>query len=203
MATLSKSEFNQLIEDNIKTAAGQPKTTGPGIATVLRGVRDNLWGSPRIVGIITDDPSGDENPVTWKLGDVFDPEFNVNLSNDEALQVSVDGDIYYIPVINVTQSITPGEEYIGVRTITGDDSLNVDDELLLVDASLGDVEVELLPPSNTRSAFQTVKKIDDTTNKVTFSHPEGGQIEFGLDIDMTKQGETRVFRHDKTDYYLQ
>lgn len=107
MSVDNKSTFNQLIEDNIKTASGQPKTTGPGLATLFRSIRDTIYGAGRVESVKTDDPSGEGNPVSYQLGDVFDPEQRIGIDQDKVLQFKVDGEIKYIPIVNLDTSLEP------------------------------------------------------------------------------------------------
>jgi hypothetical protein len=217
MADLTESQFNDEIDNNIKTAAGQPKTTGGKLKTLFIHVKDNLYNLVnnitvnnndvtfdkiiRTSSIKTDDPSGDNVPVEWQLGDVFDPEYSVNISQNELIQVNLDGVNYYLPVANIVTSLNPLDEFTGVVTIDQDYTMQTGVDFVLADASQGDITVTLRAPEEVESFDITIKKIDTSGNKV-FIVSQTGTVEFGNDISMKEQGETRTLRHNATNYYL-
>lgn len=88
-----------------------------------------------------------------------------------------------------------------IKTITSDDTITESDETILVDASSGNVTVTLADPTNTESYIYNIKKIDSSSNTVTFS-TSSGTIEFGNNIDLTTQGEVVNLQHNGIDYFL-
>lgn len=102
---------------------------------------------------------------------------------------------------NVTANTATTDRAKAIKTVTGDTTVTETDHTILVDASSGDVTITLTDPTSTKSLIYNIKKIDSTTNTVTFATPSG-QIEFGNNIDLTTQGEVVNIQHNGTNHYL-
>lgn len=205
MAILDKDQFTTALDDNIKTSAGQDKTTGSKLRQLFVHVRDKLYqytGQPfEVDSIQTSDPSDEDSPVVWRLGDKFDPEFAVNIDENKVIQVELDGVVEYIPVLEIATSIDPEGEFNGVRTVDFDYSVQAGDELILVDASERNIEVQLRNPATTRSTELTVKRIDNSNNTVTVITPTG-KIDGNNSAVIDTQYTALRFRHNNTNYYI-
>lgn len=87
--------------------------------------------------------------------------------------VDENGNITTEPDFETTMEVE--EEY--PRTITSDTTLNERDEILFVDASAGNVTIQLPSALGMKGAPRTIKKIDQSTNHVICVAQEGELLE--------------------------
>ncbi len=86
------------------------------------------------------------------------------------------------------------------KVVSGDYTFILTDSIILADAIGGDMEVTLPSPTLNRAA--TVKKIDNTGNKVDILTPGGATIDGAASIELSSVFESRTMISDGTDWFL-
>lgn len=85
--------------------------------------------------------------------------------------------------------------------VTADLELTTE-ELVLVDASYGRVEITLMPPSDYVGKIVRVKKMDSTNNPVVILPNNGEEVEDDSELVINCQYDCPWLTNDGTDWYL-
>lgn len=95
-----------------------------------------------------------------------------------------------------------GGETREVASVIADYNLADEDSVLLVDASIAPVDIQLPSAVGRSGKIYDIKKIDNTTNLVTIFAALGQQVEFDTSIEIDVQGVNASVISNGTAWFL-
>lgn len=89
-----------------------------------------------------------------------------------------------------------------IKTVTGDTSLTLADYTILVDASLGNINIDLISAVNNKGKIYNIKKIDSSINNVIINTIGNQTIDGDLSKNIIQQWEKISIQSNNNNWYI-
>ena len=110
--------------------------------------------------------------------------------------------IYFSDGTNWNELTTAAELSLAVHTITSSDTLVTADDVVLCDATSGNITVTLTAAAGNSGKKFYIKKIDSTTNNVVIAGAGGDLVDGSASFTITKHNDAAAVLSDGNDWYI-